>query len=312
MKAVRIHEFGGGQVLKQEEMIKPCCQDDQVLIKVRAASLNPIDWKTRQGIGFCKKDALPFILGWDMSGTIEEIGGNATNFQLGDEVYGLLAFPDIAGTYAEYLVANPAELAYKPKNLGHAAAAAIPLACLTAWQALFDEGGLKAGQKVLIHAAAGGVGHFAVQLAKWCGATVIGTASGARSPWLRCIGADVCIDYHTVKFEQYAQDVDLVLDTQGGTVALRSLATLKKGGKLVTLLGADNARLLEAAERAAVEIRAMRVHADAHALNKITELVETHQLRPYIDRIYSISEACEGHACLEKGHVQGKLVLKIS
>src|SRR5216683_2520023 len=239
MKAVRIHTYGGPEVLRYEDAPRPVPAAGEVLIKIHAAAVNPVDWKVRAGhLKDMLKYQLPLIPGWDAAGVIEDVGAGVARLKRGDEVY---TRPDISrdGTYAEYITVREPEVALKPKSLDHVHAAAIPLAALTAWQALFDAGGLSAGQRVLIHAAAGGVGSFAVQLAKWKGAYVIGTASAHNHEFLRGLGADETIDYTAVRFEDAVQDVDLVLDAMAGETQKRSWKTLKPGGILVSILGLE-------------------------------------------------------------------------
>ncbi|HUA66733.1 MAG TPA: NADP-dependent oxidoreductase, partial [Alphaproteobacteria bacterium] len=213
MKAVRIHQYGGPEVLAHVEMKRPTPGPNEVLINVQAASVNPVDWKLRAGY---MKDVFPLTfpatLGWDVSGTVEEAGADVTRFKRGDEVYALLE----GGAYAEYAAARETVVARKPRTVDHIQAATVPVAGLTAWQALFEVAQLTAGQKVLIHAAAGGVGNFAVQLAKAKGAYVIGTASGKNQDFLRELGVDEAIDYEKTRFEDAVRDVDVVLDTIGG------------------------------------------------------------------------------------------------
>src|SRR6267378_6001878 len=225
MKAIRIHNYGGPEVLKYEDAPRPEPQAGEVLVRVHAAGVNPIDWKVREGY---VKDfwphKFPLILGWDLSGVVEEIGAGpaaAGRFKKGDEVYSV---PDVLrdGAYAEYVVVQESELALKPKSLHHVHAAAVPLAALTAWQALFDAGQLVSGQRILIHGGSGGVGHVAVQLAKWKGGHVFGTATTKNQELLRELGVDEPIDYTKQKFEDVARDVDLVLDLIGGETQERS------------------------------------------------------------------------------------------
>jgi len=232
MKAIRIHQYGGPEVLAQVEMQCPTPGPDEVLIKVRAASVNPLDWKMRAGL--VKKIfplTFPATLGRDVSGTVEEAGDNVTQFKRGDEVYAL-----VSGGYAEYVVAKETAVAKKPRTLDHVQAAAVPAVGLTALQALFEVAQLSAGQKVLIHAAAGGVGNFAVQLAKARGAYVIGTASSKNHPLLNELGVDQAVDYRKTRFEDVVREVDVVLDTVGGETQERSFKVLKKGGILVSLV----------------------------------------------------------------------------
>src|SRR5438067_13066074 len=237
MKAVRVHNYGGPEVLRFEDAPRPTPGSDELLIRVHAASVNPIDWKVRAGY---MKDyiplPLPFIPGWDVSGVVEAVGSGVTTFKKGDEVY---ARPDVTahgyGAYAEYVVAKETETALKPKSIDHVHATTIPVGAVTAWRALFDTAGLKEGQKVLIHGAAGGVGSFAVQLAKWKGAHVIGTASIRNQAFLRTLGADETIDYQNRRFEEAVHDVDVVFDNIGGDTQQRSWQTLRKGGILVVI-----------------------------------------------------------------------------
>src|SRR6266481_3850479 len=216
MKAIRIHNYGGPEVLQYEEAPRPKPQAGEVLIRVHAAGVNPIDWKVREGY---MKDfwphKFPLIPGWDLSGVVEEVGTGVSRFKKGDEVYSV---PDASrdGAYAEYIAVRESELALKPKSLHHVRAAAVPLAAVTAWQALFDTAQLQPDQRVLIHAGSGGVGHLAVQLAKWKGAYVFATASTKNQDLLRELGADEPIDYTQQRFEDVARNIDIVLDTMGG------------------------------------------------------------------------------------------------
>src|SRR6266851_4676498 len=228
MKAIRIHNYGGPEALQYEDAPRPKPQAGEVLVRVHAAGVNPIDWKVREGH---MKDfwphKFPLILGWDLSGVVEEIGAGVSRFKKGDEVYSV---PDVSrnGAYAEYIVVRESEVALKPKALHHIRAAAVPLAVLTAWQALFDTVQLQPRQRVLIHGAAGGVGHFAVQLAKLKGAHVVGTASAKNHEMLNKLGADELVDYTIQRFEDVTRNIDVVLDTIGGDTQERSWQVLKK------------------------------------------------------------------------------------
>ena len=213
MRAIRIHNYGGPEVLQYEGAPRPKPQADEVLIRVHAAGVNPVDWKVREGH---MKDfwphKFPLILGWDLSGVVEKLGRGVSRFKIGDEVYSL-PDPTRNGAYADYIVVRESELALKPNSLHHIRAAAVPLAALTAWQSLFDTAQLQPGQRVLIHAGSGGVGHFAVQLAKWKGAYVFATASTKNQDLLRKLGVDEPIDYTQQRFEDVARNIDIVLDT---------------------------------------------------------------------------------------------------
>ncbi|KJK55508.1 NADPH:quinone reductase, partial [Saccharothrix sp. ST-888] len=252
MRAVTQDGFGGPEVLKVAQVPRPVPLPTEVLVRVHAAGINPVDWKTRAGTGMAGVlGEPPFILGWDVSGVVEETGFGVTTLKAGDEVYGMPWFPRAAGGYAEYVTAPARQFARKPATVGHEQAAAVPLAALTAWQALVDAAEVRPGQRVLIHAAAGGVGHFAVQFAKHLGAHVIGTASRSRHDWLTKLGADELIDYTAVRFEDAVRDVDVVIDLVGDhhdTTSTRSLQVLRPGGLIVAIPAGVSEQLRDAAE----------------------------------------------------------------
>ena len=309
MKAVRVHEYGGVDVLRLEDAPRPDPGPGEVLVRVHAAAVNPVDWKVRAGyLREWMKYKLPMIPGWDFSGVVESAGPGADGWRAGMEVY---ARPDLSrdGAYAEYIAVRESEIAAKPKSVDHVQAAAIPLAALTAWQALFDAGGLRAGQRVLIHAAAGGVGHFAVQLAKWKGAFVAGTASARNHDFLRQLGADQLIDYTSVRFEDVARDFDVVLDTLAGETRSRSWGVLKKGGILVTVLGQPSQ---EDAKAHGVRAAGIFVQPNPKQLAEIATLVDSRKLKPNIDGVFPLAEAAKAHALGETNHVRGKLVLRVA
>jgi NADPH:quinone reductase-like Zn-dependent oxidoreductase len=308
MKAVRIHEFGGPEVLKVEETPKPRPADDEVLIRIYATSVNPVDWKIRKG-GRKQKfpSNFPLTLGWDVSGVIEETGNEVTNFKKGDEVYSR-PDPTKNGTYAEYVVVKANQVGFKPKTISHQEAAAVPLAGLTAWQGLFDMGGLKAGERVLIHGASGGVGSFAVQFAKWKGAYVIGTTSKKNIGVVKKLGADEVIDYKNEKFEEKVKDVDLVFDTIGGDTQKRSLQVLKKGGRLVTTVEPEYET--EGKEKG-IDVKGFMGQSYPNELNKIAELIDQGKVKPVINRILPLERAAEAQRLSEQGHVVGKIVLRV-
>jgi NADPH:quinone reductase-like Zn-dependent oxidoreductase len=309
MKAVQIHQFGDADQLIYEDAAEPKIKPDDVLVKVYATSINPIDWKTRKGghPGSDKRE-FPIILGWDVSGVITAKGDEVQGFEIGDEIY---ARPNVLrnGTYAEYVAVNYKEIAPKPLSIDHIHAAAIPLAGLTAWQGLFDHGKLQAGQKVLIHAAAGGVGTLAVQLAKWKGAYVIGTASEDNIEFLKELGADEVIDYKNEDFEERLGDIDLVFDLIGGDVQQKSLGVLKAGGILVTTVGLKDEAAVKAKGMIGVQYMAQSVPAD---LTQLAQLVDEGTLKPIIAEIMSLDEAAEAHKKSEKGHTKGKIVLRVA
>jgi NADPH:quinone reductase-like Zn-dependent oxidoreductase len=308
MKAVRIHNYGGPEVLKFEDAPRPQPAVGELLIQVHAAAVNPIDWKIRQGrLKGRTTYSLPLILGWDVSGTVEATGPGVTRFQKGDEVF---TRPDIArnGAYAEYIVVRESEVALKPKSLDHLHAAAIPLAALTAWQALFDVGGLSTGQKALIHAAAGGVGSLAIQLAKWKGAHVIGTASGRNQSFITELGVDEAIDYETTRFEDAVHHVDVVFDTIGGDIQQRSWRVLKKGGILVSIVSPPSQE--EAAKRN-VRSGYLSVQPNSADLAEIARLVDAGKVKPFVETVLPLSAARTAQELSETGHTRGKIVLKV-
>ena len=308
MKAVRIHHYGGPEVLKFEDAPRPVPGFAEVLIRVHAAGVNPVDWKIRAG--YLKKQrpyTFPLILGWDVSGVIEAVGPGATKFKTGNEVY---SRPDIArdGAYAEYIAVKEAEVAFKPISFNHIQAGAIPLACLTAWQAIFDVGGLRADQKILIHGAAGGVGGFAVQLAKSKGAYVIGTASTRNQPYLRELGVDEPIDYEKTRFEDLVRGVEVVLDTVGGDTQKRSWKVLRKGGILVSIVAPPSP---DEAAKSGVRQAFIFVTPNGRELREIAELADSGKLKPVDETIMPLSEAQEAHELSQTGHTRGKIVLHV-
>lgn len=306
MKAVRIHAYGGPEVLKYEEVPRPEPGHGELLVRVHAAGVNPVDWKIREGyLKQALNHSLPLIPGWDVSGVVEATGPGVTRLKVDDEVYGL---PDIGrdGAYADYIVVRETAVALKPKTIDHIHAAAIPLAALTAWQSLFDAAGLGTGQKVLIHAAAGGVGSFAVQLAKWKGAKVFGTASEGNHAFLRNLGADEVIDYHATRFEDVVHDVDVVFDTMGGDTQKRSWSVLKKGGILVSILGQPS---VEEAAAHGVRQAWVLVQANAEQLEALADLVDAGKLKPIVETVLPLSEARRAQELSQSGHTRGKIVL---
>lgn len=309
MKAVRIHSYGGADVLSYEDAPRPVPAADEVLIRVHAAGVNPLDWKVRAGyLQGMLNYAFPVIIGTDVSGVVEEAGADVTGFQAGDAVYG---YVDVtrAGAYAEY-VAVPATMVVRmPQSLDHVQAAAVPLGALTAWQSLFDTAELDAGQTVLIHGAAGGVGTFAIQLAKLRGARVVGTASGHNLDFLRQLGADEAIDYTTTRFEEAVRDVDLVLDAVGGETTQRSWGVLKRGGMLISLPGQSSP---EIAAAHGVRQPAFYTRASAQDLTEIAGLIDAGQLKPIVGRVFPLQEARHAHELSESGHARGKIVLRVA
>ncbi|NXY97924.1 NADP-dependent oxidoreductase [Streptomyces sp. BR123] len=306
MRAVVVSQWGGPEVLTETEVDRPEPGLGEILVRVHAAGVNPVDWKTRASGAFIGWGPVPTV-GWDVSGTVEAVGPGVTLYRAGDEVYGMPRFPQQAGGYAEYVTAPARHFARKPASLDHVQAAALPLAALTAWQALVDTAGVTAGQRVLVHAAAGGVGHLAVQIAKARGAYVIGTASAAKHEVLRELGADELIDYRAGDFAEAVSDVDVVLDALGGEVAQRSLKVLKPGGHLVTLLGPD-----VPAGADGVHASFVMVEPDLKGLEEIAALVEQGLLRPLVETVLPLEQAARAHEIGEQGRTTGKIVLTVA
>ena len=308
MKAVCFYSYGGPGVLVYNDAPVPRTQKGEVLVRVHAAGINPVDWKIREGhLKEMLHHTLPLVLGWDMSGVVEVVGSGVIHMRVGDEVF---SHPDISrdGAYAEFIVIKESEVALKPKSIDYIHAAALPLAGLTAWQTLFDAGGLKAGQRVLIHAAAGGVGHLAVQLAKEKGAQVIGTASARNHDFLRKLGAEQIIDYKTVRFEEAVQPVDVVIDTMGGEIQERSWKVLKRGGVLVSIVSPPSA---EIATAHGVRQAFVLTQPNAGQLAEIAKLVDADKLKAIVETIMPLSDATRAQEVSERGHTRGKIVLRV-
>lgn len=307
MRAIRQEVLGGPEVLQEVEVERPAPGFSQILVKVHAAGVNPTDWGHRAFGIFLGPP--PFTLGWDVSGTVVETGFGVTIFKPGDKVFGMLPYPFGVGSHAEYVVGPARAFASKPGGVDHVAAGALPLAGLTAWQALNDTAALHAGQRVLIHAAAGGVGHLAVQIAKSLGAYVIGTASPAHHAMLRDLGADELIDYTTTDFTAI-EPVDVVLDPVSGDYPARSLSVLRPGGTLVSLLPFGEEIPAEAGRRG-VRAELMLVEADHQGMTSLAALVTAGKLRPVIAATFPLADAAKAHELGESRHVAGKLVLTL-
>ena len=308
MKAVCIYSYGGPEVLVYEDAPRPHPGPGEVLVKIHAAGINPVDWKIREGhLKEMLHHTLPLVLGWDFSGVVESLGSETTRLKVGDEVF---SRPDISrdGAYAEFIVVKETELAPKPKSIDHIHAAALPLAGLTAWQTLFDAAGLIGGQRVLIHAAAGGVGHLAVQLAKGKGAHVIGTASAKNHAFVRKLGVDQVIDYDTERFEEIVQPVDVVLDTIGGDTQARSWKVLKRGGILVSIASPPDEKV---AYENGVRQAFVFTQPNAAQLAEIAHLVDAEKLKVIVETILPLSDATRGQEVSARGHTRGKIVLRV-
>ena len=306
MRAVTQTSVGGPEVLFVAEQPDPAPRPGEVLVRVKAAGINPVDGAVRGGF-YPLLGEPPFILGWDVSGTVEALGAGVTAFNVGDEVFGMPRFPKQAGAYAELATAPADEMAAKPAAIDHAHAAALPLAGLTAWQGLVRHGGLKAGQRALIHAGAGGVGHLAVQIAKVLGAYVIATVSPDKTDFVRALGVDEVIDYTRDDFTGKAGNVDLVLDPIGGDHADQSLEVLRDGGVLVSLLNVHDATRAKASAHD-IRVERMSVMPDRDGLVELARLVEASKLSPHVAKTFPLDQAGAAHAFLATRPI-GKVVL---
>jgi NADPH:quinone reductase-like Zn-dependent oxidoreductase len=311
MRAVVVHEYGAPEVLAIEQVAKPEPIPTEVQVRVHAAGVNPVDCKTRAGKGVSAVLGEPPVrLGWDVSGVVSQVGSGVTRFKLGEEVFGMPWFPRQAGAYAEYVTAPSRHFAAKPHPLSHEEAGALPLAGLTAWQIVVETIALEDGADVLVHGAAGGVGHLAVQVAKARGANVIGTARAEQADWLRELGVDQTIDYRSERFEDLVADLDAVIDFTGG-YGERSLPVLRPGGMLVSVPSGVPRELLDLAARSDRRATGFLVEPDPVGLAGLSHLIETGQLRVKVDRVFDLEQAADAHRLVEAGHSGGKIVLRI-
>ncbi|KFF04464.1 NADPH:quinone reductase [Flavobacterium reichenbachii] len=331
MKAVRQHEYGTPEVLRYEDAPIPKVKKGEVLVKVKAIGLNPPDWYLRDGYKMLPPEwqpivAFPIILGTDISGVIVEVGEDVNQFYIGDEVYAMVRFPSYGPSqaYAEYVNVAVNEIAIKPKNIDFIQAAAAPMSLLTAWQFMIDLGHNEpnplqpnkhepvslSGKRILVNGAGGGVGHFAVQLAKWKGAYVIAVASGKQEKLLRELGADEFIDYTKDAAENIVSDIDLVVDSVGGSTTGRFLKTLKKGGALFPIfpLGFSGA---DEAEKLGVTVSATQVRSSGSQLSELADLLDNGTIKVVIDSVFPLAEARKAHERAAKGHIQGKIALTV-
>lgn len=310
MKAAVIHDFGGADQFSIEEVAVPKPVDGEVLIDVQASGINPIDFKTRNGTGINRGwETVPakIILGWDISGIVVESQSDA--WRAGDAVFGMPRFPELTDGYSEFVTAPGNELARKPDGISHLEAAAVPLAGLTAWQALFDNASLENGQRVLIHAGAGGVGHLAIQLAKWKGAHVTATCSARNTDFVSSLGADDVIDYTHFDFSEKAADMDVVFHMISPDTRPQSYATLKDGGFLASITGPLSPEELKDHK---ANGKFVTVRANGGQIQNIAGLMESGELKVHIDAIYSLADIAEAHKHVEGGRTRGKVVLDLT
>ncbi|GLY32278.1 NADP-dependent oxidoreductase [Kineosporia sp. NBRC 101731] len=308
MRVITQQELGGPEVLTIVDAPVPRPLPTEVLVRVRAIGLNPLEARLREG-EFPLIGAPPFILGWDISGVVEE--SVSWRFKPGDEVFGMSLFPRAANAYAEFVSVPALHLVRKPASLSHVEAAALPIAGLTAWQALVDVGGVSAGDRVLVHGGGGGVGHLALQIAKALGAHVITTVSAGKREFVESFGPDEVIDYTTVDFAEVVRDIDVVLDTIGGDTVDRSLGVLRSGGHLVTAVAESDADLIARSAAAGLRFSGIAVDPDPVALHGLVSLVEQGRLRVHVQETFPFERVVDAHRLLDRGHLQGKLALTV-
>ncbi len=313
MKAIILKDFGGAENLLFTNLPTPTLHDHEVLVQVSAIGINPIDIKTRNGQGAAQqlKNEQPIILGWDISGIIQETGKAVTRFKKGDAVFGMVNFPGHGKAYAEYVAAPEAHLALKPFTISHGEAAATPLAALTAWQAFTKQVSVQPGQKVLIHAASGGVGHFAVQIAKHLGAYVIGTSSATNKEFVLSLGVDEHIDYNARQFEEVITDADIVLDAFGGDHAVRSLAATKPGGTVISLPSATSANIAQQAEAVGKHGVHFRVSSSGADMEQLAVLLLKGTIHTHVSHLFEWKDIAAAHKQVESGRTTGKVVVVI-
>lgn len=307
MKAMVIQQYGGPEELTLADLPIPQPESGEVRVKVHAVSINPVDYKRRQN---WPSQKLPVVLGWDVSGLVDALGEGVTDLRVGDAVFGMTRFPEEGRAYAEYVVAAATDMARKPESLSYTDAAAMTLAPLTAHQA-FETVGLKAGQTVLIHAAAGGVGHYAVQLAKARGAKVIGTASSRNKDFVLGLGADAFVNYHERPFEEQVAEVDAVFDCVGGDTFTRSFGVVKKGGWVVSIVTRPTDEHTRQAEQRGVQAAWVLVRPSRAHLEVFSSLVASGQLRSHVSQTFSLERVADAHRAQETGRTVGKIVLEV-
>ncbi|WP_329459832.1 NADP-dependent oxidoreductase [Streptomyces sp. NBC_01497] len=309
MRVITQQTLGGPEVLTVVDAPEPRPLPTEVLVRVKAIGLNPLEARLRAG-EFPLIGRPPFILGWDISGVVEE-APQTWRFRPGDEVFGMPLFPRAASAYAEVVSAPALHLARKPASLSHVEASALPIVGLTAWQGLVDLGAVREGDRVLVHGGGGGVGHVAIQIAKALGAYVITTAGASKRKFVEGLGADEVIDYTAVDFTEAVRDIDVVLDTIGGDTVERSLEVLRPGGHLVTAVAEEDAELAAAYAAAGMRFSGIAVDPDPVALRGLVELVEQGRLQVHVQETFPFERVADAHRLLEGGHLQGKLVLTV-
>jgi NADPH:quinone reductase-like Zn-dependent oxidoreductase len=312
MKTLVLNEFGPAQNLTLVDLAMPDIQDNEVLIKIKAISINPVDVKTRAGSGLAArmKEFMPMILGWDIAGTVSAVGKGVKEFRIGDDVFGMVNFPGHGKAYSEFVAAPADQLALKPSKISFGEAAAATLAALTAWQALVRHYAIKKGDRVFIYAASGGVGHFAVQIAKHFGAYVIGSSSAGNKDFVLSLGADEHFDYKNNKIENLAP-VDFVLDCLGAQNVEKSLAIIKPGGSVVSILGGATPAVLEKAKTKEIACSAFLVHSNGTDMKSLALLLATGAIKSHVTKTYAFTEMNQAHEHVETGRTIGKVIVSI-
>jgi NADPH:quinone reductase-like Zn-dependent oxidoreductase len=311
MRAITQQRLGGADTLTLTPVPRPAPLPTEVLVRVTAAGVNPVDWKTREGFGMAGVlGEPPFVLGWDVAGVVEEVGFGVTTLAVGDRVFGMPWFPRQAGAYAEYVTAPARQFAKTPEVLSDVQAAGVPLAALTAWQALVDTAGVGAGDRVLVPAGAGGVGHLAVQLAKHLGAHVTATASERNHAWLRSIGADDVVDYHDPDYLTTVKDIDAILELTGAD-QVRIASTLRPDGIIVAVPGGVSGELAAAGAASGFRTSAFLVEPDGADLTTIASLLAAGEVTGEVARTYPLAQVAQAHAVGETNRTRGKIVLEV-
>lgn len=315
MKAISIKESGNVENFQYAELPKPIIKEDEVLVKVASISVNPVDYKARANDGtmtWLFGSERPVILGWDLSGTIEEIGSKVTDFKIKDAVFGMANFPGKGNAYAEYVSVPSSHLTLKPESISHQEAAAATLAALTAWQTLVTNGNIQKGNKVLIHGASGGVGHYAVQIAKHLGCYVIGTSSEKNKKFVLESGADQHIDYTKVNFEEVVSDIDFVLDTIAGVTIEKSIKITRSGGRIITIPSGNIPQVyLDKAKAKNVSLSFVLVQSSGLDMNRIADLLKKGIIKSHISNQFNFDKMADAHLQLETGRTVGKVVVNI-
>lgn len=308
MCAIVIEQYGKTDVLHEQKVPIPTISDDELLVRVHSAGVSPFDIHVRDGWYKESFYSLPLILGWELSGTVVAVGQDVTNFNIGDEVFAHPTGHRIGGSYAEFNAIKAGEAAHKPAQISHHQAASATMNALTAWQALFDVANVSKGKRVLIQAAAGGIGHLAVQLAKWKGAYVIGTASAKNAAFLADLGVDEFVDYTKTSIEKAIQPVDVIIDTIGGDVLKQSFSVVKKDGIVVTLIDFEG---IKSAEHYGINGKAVFVLPNHEQLSEIAQLLDQGILKPHVEAVFPLNQVAKAQQLVELGHTRGKILLEV-